>query len=128
MDNYTEFYNLIESYKAKPFSWGESDCSLFVADAILALRGVDYAEPFRGKYKTQKTAYKALQKYGGIDGYLDGLFDRIPPTMAKRGDIIKVGGDVFSVGICAGVYTWFMDTEGVKNIKTKLGVSAWRVA
>ena len=127
MDDYTAFYAILDDYKQRPFVWGDSDCSLFVADCLLALKSVDYAAPFRGKYDNQKTAYKALKKYGGIDGYLNGLFEAIPPNLARRGDIIKVGGDLFSVGISAGQTTWFMDEAGIKNIPTKLGVAAWRV-
>jgi len=128
MDDYSAFFATIDRYKTTPFSWGKHDCSLFVADAIEALRGVDYAKPFRGQYKTEKAAYKCLAKYGGIDGYLDGLFSRVHPSTARRGDILKVGNEIFSVGVCAGQTVWYMDQDGVKNIPARLGAIAWRVA
>lgn len=124
--SYPAFYAMIEDYKTRPFEWGEADCCLFVADALAALYGKDYAAPFRGKYTTEKGAYKLLKKYDGIEGYLDGLFERVPVAFAQRGDIIKVGDTAFSVGIVSGREAYFMDVNGVKNIPTSKGVIAWR--
>ena len=50
-----------------PFKWGTFDCCLFAANAVHAMTGKDFAEPFRGKYTTEKGAAKALIKYGHGD-------------------------------------------------------------
>lgn len=50
-----------------PFQWGKNDCALFVADAVLAQTDHDIAKAFRGKYKTELGAAKALKKIGKGD-------------------------------------------------------------
>lgn len=127
MADYPAFYAKIDEYKKRPFVWGEADCCLFVADALIALTGTDYAAPFRGKYTTATGAMKALAPYGGLSGYLDSVFQRVPVNMAQRGDIIMAGDGVYSAGIVAGRDIWFMDNDGVKPFDRKQGKLAWRV-
>ena len=50
-----------------PFEWGKFDCCLFVADAVEAMTGTDFAAPFRGRYTTATGSARALKKYGSGD-------------------------------------------------------------
>jgi hypothetical protein len=43
-----------------PFKWGSNDCALFVADAVLAMTGVDIAADFRG-YVDEPGAFQAIR-------------------------------------------------------------------
>jgi len=45
------------------FKWGNCDCCLAVCDAVMAMTGVDPAEWFRGRYQTEKGAYKMLGEF-----------------------------------------------------------------
>lgn len=82
-----------------PFKWGENDCALFAADAIQAVTGVDIAEEFRGKYATERTAWKAIKKIAGGTTVSEAaaycaarhnLIEHEFPLMAKRGDLVVV--------------------------------------
>ena len=99
-----------------PFRWGQNDCGLFVADFLLAVTGVDYAEPVRGKYIDAVGAIKAFNSIpvSGIVGFMEWTAARYhwePVTMmdAQWGDVgilrnardsacIVIGADVISTG------------------------------
>lgn len=79
-----------------PFAYGRFDCCLFVADAVLAMTGTDLAEPFRGLYRTRKTAFQAVEIYCG-ERSVRTLIERaafehgmpaIPVALAQRGDLL----------------------------------------
>jgi len=46
-----------------PLIWGQSDCCLFVADAVQAITGTDIAKWFRGKYTTRKGAFDRMKEF-----------------------------------------------------------------
>ena len=45
----------IETRRERVFSWGEQDCALLAADAVLEMTGVDLASGLRG-YKSARGA------------------------------------------------------------------------
>ena len=90
-----QFFKLIQERKAQPFIWGENDCCLFACDAIERMTGTDPAAWFRGKYKTQRGAYKKLKEFSG-GGILEAAvkitarlgYQGINPLLAQRGDVV----------------------------------------
>jgi len=81
------------------FSWGSNDCALFAADAIQAQTGVDIAEKFRGRYRTELGAMKTIKKITGGSTVADaaaycatkhGMTEYEHPKMAKRGELVIV--------------------------------------
>ena len=48
-----------------PLVWGESDCCLFVADALKSISGVDIAAWFRKRYASRSKAFKLLRQFAG---------------------------------------------------------------
>jgi hypothetical protein len=52
-------------HRNRSFRYGDWDCSLFAADAIQVMTGVDIAAYFRGKYHSRSTAYAMLRSYSG---------------------------------------------------------------
>lgn len=50
----------------KPWAWGEVDCTLFPADWVRAVTGVDPAASFRGKYDSELSAHRMLKSAGGF--------------------------------------------------------------
>lgn len=92
-----------------PFCWGSNDCCTFAADAIKSFTGTDIAEDFRGKYKTQTGAIKAIKAITGGSTAEDavayvankhGLVEYKFPLMAKRGDLVVFHN---GVDVLAGV-------------------------
>lgn len=95
----------IDSRRFTPFKWGENDCALFAADAVLAMTGTDLAKSLRG-YKTERGALSRIRKAGGMSGFAKDLPQRAP-GFASRGDIVLAiaeGRDTF--GIVGGNGHW----------------------
>jgi hypothetical protein len=101
MQRYADWPDRLTDFIAKrdtsPFKWGVSDCSLFAFDAINVMNGSDPAYWFRGKYTTQKQAFKLLKKFSG--GKLPEAVERamkemsypeINPNEANSGDLVLI--------------------------------------
>ena len=84
----TEF---VKQRRDVPFEWGTNDCCLFVSDAALAMTGIDPAVDFRGKYKTELGAMRAIKKqgYDSIESVLTGVFgEPVSKLSVRRGDVV----------------------------------------
>lgn len=79
---------LVESYRAKPFVWGEADCATFFAEAVQAVTGF---HPLVGymPYSSELGAMKMLAGSGYDDmlHFARCLFPEVAPSLARRGDI-----------------------------------------
>ena len=101
----------LESVKDKPFQYGihVHDCCTFMADAVLAIAGVDVMKGLR-TYQDKKSAYRVARDYGG--GGLAEAVDKamgewgckeVPPLTAQRGDVVLFETEIGdTVGICVG--------------------------
>jgi hypothetical protein len=125
--------DFIEERSDKPFEWGKNDCCLFVADAVKAITGIDYAASFRTKYENKNGAYKALKKFasGDIIETIKKIanqnnFKEISPKLAKRGDI----GIVYpkqALVICLGSKWAWQGEKGLEFISYKDIFIAWSI-
>lgn len=96
----------IDARRERAFSWGEQDCVLFAADAVLEITGVDLAEGHR-KYSTAKGAAAQVKKAGGMRQLAASRLPEKHPGLAQRGDVVLVeidGRDTF--GVVAGNGYW----------------------
>jgi hypothetical protein len=90
-----------------PFVWGQTDCTLLVAEAIDIVRGdTQHADHFRGQWSDLETA-AAWSREHGVDlrsGCADaGCVQVENPLMAQRGDLVLVPfSEVEDVQIWAG--------------------------
>jgi len=62
----TDLADFIESRKDTPFQWGIHDCTLFAADAALAMTGTDLAASYRGTYDSEIGAARIIVAAGGF--------------------------------------------------------------
>ena len=100
----------IESARDEPFAWGTNDCALFACNVILEITGVDFAEEFRGRYRSRRGAIRALNKIAGLglEKLADHLADRegiaeVPVAFAQRGDVMLMDTPTGpALGICIG--------------------------
>lgn len=79
----------VRQFKETGIVWGEFDCCTYAFDWAFLATGVDYMEDFRGHYKTEKGAFRALRDIGSGD-LLSTVCDRmtaVAPAFATRGDI-----------------------------------------
>jgi len=80
---------VLEAAAHRAFAYGDWDCCLFVADAALAMTGLDPAVDYRGQYADYKTGLRRLRSLSGkrkLAGWADLFFPRIVPVLAHRGD------------------------------------------
>jgi hypothetical protein len=82
------FFAAIDAHRPYPFEWGEHDCALLTADCIRAVIGVDLADRFRGRYRTQTQSLELLRGLGYRDtaAILAEHFLEIHPSAAIVGD------------------------------------------
>lgn len=77
--------------RARPFAWGRHDCALFAADWVLNETGHDPAAAWRGRYRSEAGAARAIEAAGGLeeafDAALRGVWGRCPPPAAGVGVI-----------------------------------------
>ncbi len=112
-----------------PFRWGEHDCFLFVSGAVLAMTGFDPAVPYRGKYRSFSGSLRLLRNGPAtLEALIDGLFPRIEPAFARRGDIAWCQG---SVGVVLGPFAAFVGeaggTAGLLRVPRTDWEGAWSV-
>lgn len=93
------------------FTWGETDCALFSADAVRAITGEDLAAEFRGRYRSCAGASRALQRYGAgtLEATIDAKLPTIGKAYARRGDLVMASAGM--LGICIGADAVFVGEE-----------------
>jgi hypothetical protein len=147
----------IESRKLHAFAWGEHDCCLFAADAVLAMTGVDLAADFRGKYHDAKGALEMLDGAAQVPGEgslgnklsggVEGLAERIAllheikevsVAYAQRGDVVFISGagaethdqkvpSALGIVGLAGDDFWTPGEFTLLHLRLDIAARAWRI-
>lgn len=109
-----------------PHVYGQHDCALHGANAVLAQTGVDHGAPFRGRYTTEIGAARALRKHGAgtIEATFDAHLSAVAPALAQRGDLVMAQG---AIGVCIGGEAIFAGEAGHARIGRAEWTRAWRV-
>ncbi len=114
----------------RAFAWGEHDCALFSADAVLAMTDVDLAAAYRGRYRTAIGSVRALRRYGAgtLEATIDASLPSKPVAFAITGDVVMVDG---MAGICLGAVAVFVgEADGAAQLITfprHVWQAAWSV-
>jgi hypothetical protein len=116
----------LASVRDTPHAYGKHDCALHGANAVLAQTGVDHGAPFRGRYKTELGAARALRRFGAgtLVAEFDAHFATISPALAQRGDLVMAQG---AIGVCIGGEAIFAGDNGHQRIARAEWARAWRV-
>lgn len=132
MDKYQALFAFYESRQHTAFEWGNSDCALLAADWVKLHLNVDYAAPFRGRYRTELGSKRALKKLGYTslaDAITASLGEPLQNAkLAQRGDVVLVTtslGD--SVGIVDGFGVMVQGDKGIVHVNHSDILYAWRV-
>ncbi|WP_313818720.1 DUF6950 family protein [Cupriavidus sp.] len=120
----------IEARRERAFSWGDSDCCLFVCDAIEAMTGADPAARWRGLYASEKAARRLMRDNGGVAGLANLAFGRqpIPPLLAARGDVVLVdtpAGE--ALAICIGDRLAAQGAAGIDYLPHDAAKMVWKI-
>lgn len=124
---------LIESRTFVPFGWGTQDCVTLAADCIEAMTGTDPLMSLRGRWSSQEEAAAVLAELGGlVHAVRDQFGQAVPPTMARRGDLVIVevageSGPVRALGICLGTFAAAPGPAGLQWPSMADALAAWRV-
>lgn len=97
MRDLAALHAFIDERHALPHAWGRyaNDCVGFVLGAVQAQTGKKVAGRIR--WSSRKAAVRIIKRFGSLEAALDAHFERIPPSLAKRGDIAGVPDKEFGV-------------------------------
>ena len=109
------------------FEWGKLDCLMFAAGGIKAVTGYDPGKGHRGKYDSLTSSVRYLKKLGADSAvdYLDKTFPKVPPSFARRGDLVSMGGNA---GICFGTVGLFIGFENEEPGLIRIPFAEWQSA
>jgi hypothetical protein len=131
------FDKFLLSRATAPFAWGSNDCALFAADAIEAITGMDIAADFRGLYRDEASAWKAIRKVCKGTTVEDaavycaekfGLREWQYPLMARRGDLVVLpesGSIIAGVVHLNGRHLISVGEDGLKRFPITQVKRAW---
>lgn len=125
----TQLANFLLEKQKQPFEWGNNDCCLFAADAILSMGGQDVAKDVRGRYKTAIGAHRIMKKLGA-GSLVELLTQRLgqPDGVITRGSIIVVDSNGEQV---AGVFyqkPWALTERGLQSMPLESVVQSWSLS
>lgn len=86
----------LDRQRATAFAWGRQDCVLgLAAGAVKAMTGEDLAHAWRGQYRSERGALRALRAAGhkSLGAALAALLPEIHPDQADLGDIALIASD-----------------------------------
>lgn len=125
----TRLAEFIEARRERVFSWGDSDCCLFVCDAIEAMSGADPGARWRGLYASEKGARRVLRDNGGVAGIATLVLGAAaPPALAGRGDVVLIdtpNGE--ALAICLGSQLAAQGQAGIEFMEMRQAKAAWTV-
>ncbi len=132
---------LIRERSNSPFNYGSIDCCLFACDAVEAITGRDPGEWFRGKYKSQKEAYRLLKEFA--DGEILETAEKITsalgmpeihPNFAQRGDVVYCKIETLRLGLNYTLGILSINGQiavpgknGLEFYPLERGIKAWKV-
>jgi hypothetical protein len=124
----SRLWDYIDAAKGQPFMWGVRDCATWVADWRCLVTGQDAAQAWRGRYKTERGAWRIIRRAGArtLDAWFDGIVGpRLSaPLLAQRGDVAMVQG---ALGIVAGAKVAVLSPDGLVFWPLTEATAAWRV-
>lgn len=125
----TRLAEFIEARRERAFSWAESDCCLFVCDAIEAMTGIDPGARWRGLYSTEKGARRVLRDNGGVSGIAATVLGpAVPSALAGRGDVVLIDtphGE--ALAMCLGGIVAAQGGDGLIFVPAASAKAAWKV-
>ncbi len=138
-------FDAVAARRDRAFQWGMHDCCLFACDVIRDAGGVDYAAPFRGRYRTAAGAARALRRFCGgraagepapnvslLEAAAekitrDNELDEVPPLLAQRGDFVLVDEtEGPALGVCLGSHIVAAGPAGTVLRPLAAARRAWR--
>ena len=123
----------VAGLRTRPYAFGSQDCWLFVAGAVKAMTGTDYAKPHRGRYKTARGALGIVKRARASNmAEFAALFldEHDAPVFAQIGDVMAIptkDAFGFSLGILNGERILVVTPTGVDTRDRSEATRAFKV-
>lgn len=125
----------VESCRTRVFAYGAFDCTLFVADAVREMTGLDIAAQFRDGYSSEFGALRLIAQYGTLGNLMDEAmalhrFPEVSGRQARRGDPVLLRRETgHSLGIVSlyGADILAPGDIGLLRYPMSLAERAWRI-
>lgn len=92
-------FEFLEERLSVPFAWkGQRDCVSFSLEAVRRQTGIDLLEGIP-RWNSRAQALSTARDLGGLEHALDERMARVPPALAKRGDVAALPDKLFGVGL-----------------------------
>lgn len=124
------FEATVKANQTKKFAYGTHDCCLWAANCAKALTGVDYAEPWRGKYTDKVSADAFVKAGGGLEAMVTSTTKIQPlnPLYANVGDIVlAVSNATEMLGICNGDSFLAPSATKLVAMPMSLATKVWKI-
>ena len=126
----------LQRASARPWRWGEHDCTLFAADWVAACTGRDPASGWRGTYSTALGCERALMRAGGLEHVWSealaaaGLKATAEPRVGDLGLVLRRSTDLAwrPTGAVLARDAWASLTPGGLHVADAPIVAAWRIS
>lgn len=121
----TEF---IRAGMRREFVWGQHDCSLFCANLVLEVTGVDPARRWRGRYNSEAGMLTFVNEAGLVALFDQGTAGILERCVAEDSIIGVITTDSGDVGAVRSGRSWVVLTErGIGRVRADLVVclAAW---
>ncbi|WP_342049870.1 DUF6950 family protein [Cupriavidus sp. OTU4054] len=125
----TRLADFIEARRERAFCWAESDCCLFVCDAVESFTGVDPAARWRGLYASEKGARRLIRDNDGVAGLATLAFGpAVPAALAGRGDVVLIDTPTGeALAICIGGVIAAQAAAGIEFHPITAAKAAWKI-
>jgi|ERR1700675_387735 len=134
----TRLSAFFEERKERPFVWGEHDCALFAADAVLVMTGVDLAGTLREKKYSDALGVRAVLRQieaTSVPELMDWIAElhglrEIPVPFAQRGDLAMLNHEALqALGIVSldGLDVISPGKDRLVANPTRYATRAWRI-
>lgn len=119
---------LVSQRLRQPLQWGAHDCTMWAADAVLAVTGVDMAAAVRGTYSTEAEAELRLLQAGGLVELCHRHLGPVVRTaLAQPGDIgLSSVGGTRALVVCGGAHFLAVGARGLVPVPPDDVVRVWR--
>lgn len=114
----------IKIWRTRPFRW-DRDCGRWAAACVIAQTGEDPLAELRGQYSTKRAALKLLAEKSMYER-LDGMFERVEPCFAQRGDIALVQDNCLGC-VIGGEALFYFAEGGMTAVPRSDWSAAWKV-
>jgi hypothetical protein len=132
----SRLHSYLETRRYAEFAYGSHDCCLFVADAIVAMTGIDVAASFRNTYHSGPGALRRICAYSAfatVEDLVATVFrehglPEISPAHAARGDVALLPENGHILGLISLSGTVLAAAEhGWLEYPATIACRAWKV-